>query len=36
MMLWGAMFRADARGNQAAADARLGDLVAFIASIQQK
>jgi len=36
MMLWGAMFRADARGNQAVADARLGDLVAFIASIQQK
>jgi cytochrome c553 len=36
MIVWGALFRADARGNQSVADARLGDLVAFIESIQQK
>jgi mono/diheme cytochrome c family protein len=36
MMVWGIIFRADTRGNQAAADARLRDLVAFIASIQAR
>lgn len=36
MIVWSAIFRADARGNRAAADARLHDLVAFIESIQQK
>ena len=36
MVVWGAIFRADAWGNRTAADARLRDLVAFIESIQQK
>ncbi len=34
MMVWGAFFLADANGNQAAADERIRDLVAFIESIQ--
>jgi hypothetical protein len=36
MMVWGALFLADANGNQAKADARINDLVAFIESIQVK
>ena len=36
MMVWGALFLADANGNQAKADARIADLVAFIESIQVK
>lgn len=36
MMVWGAFFLADANGNQARADARIRDLVAFIESIQVK
>jgi len=36
MMVWGALFLADANGNQAKADARVSDLVAFIESIQVK
>jgi mono/diheme cytochrome c family protein len=36
MMVWGAIFRADAHGNEAAADARIRDLVAFIETIQKK
>ena len=36
MLVWGALFRANARGNRSAADARLRDLVAFIESIQQQ
>lgn len=36
MMVWGAFFLADANGNQARADARISDLVAFIESIQVK
>jgi mono/diheme cytochrome c family protein len=36
MMVWGALFLADANGNQAKADARISDLVAFIESIQGK
>jgi len=36
MMVWGALFRANARGDEAAVDARIHDLVAFIESIQEK
>jgi hypothetical protein len=36
MMVWAAMFRADAHGNQAVVDARIGDLVTFIETIQTK
>jgi mono/diheme cytochrome c family protein len=36
MMVWGAFFLADANGNQARADARISDLVAFLESIQVK
>jgi cytochrome c553 len=36
MMVWGALFLADANGNQAEADARVSDLVKFIESIQVK
>ena len=36
MMVWGAIFRADARGEEAAADARIRDLVAFVETIQKK
>jgi len=35
MMIWGALFLADAHGNQATADARINDVVQFIASIQE-
>jgi mono/diheme cytochrome c family protein len=36
MMMWGAIFRADAHGDEAAVDARIRDLVAFIETIQKK
>ena len=36
MMVWGAIFRAHARGDEAAVDARIRDLVAFMESIQEK
>jgi len=36
MMLWGAIFRANARGDEAAVDARVRDLLAFMESIQEK
>ena len=36
MMIWGAVFLADANGNKAKADARIADLVAFIESIQAR
>jgi mono/diheme cytochrome c family protein len=36
MMVWGAIFRASARGDEAAVDARIRDLVAFMESIQEK
>ncbi len=36
MMVWGAIFRAHARGGEAAVDARIADLVAFMESIQEK
>jgi hypothetical protein len=36
MMIWGAIFLADANGSQARADARVNDLVQFIGSIQIK
>jgi mono/diheme cytochrome c family protein len=36
MMVWGALFRADAHGNEAVVDARIEDLVAFVETIQQK
>ena len=36
MQVWGAVFLADANGNQALADARIEDLVRFIESIQVK
>jgi mono/diheme cytochrome c family protein len=36
MMVWGAIFRADANGNETAVDARISDLIAFIESIQEK
>ena len=36
MMVWGAIFRADAHGNEAAVDARIRDLVVFIETIQKK
>ena len=35
MMVWGALFLADANGSQAAADARISDVVQFIASVQE-
>jgi mono/diheme cytochrome c family protein len=35
MIVWGAILRADARVNRAAADARVRDVLAFIESIQQ-
>jgi mono/diheme cytochrome c family protein len=36
MMVWDAFFLADTNGDQAAADARIHELVAFIESIQVK
>ncbi len=36
MMVWGAIFRASARGDEAAVDARVRDLLAFMESIQEK
>jgi hypothetical protein len=36
MMIWRALFLADAKGNEAAADARVNELVAFIQSLQVK
>jgi len=36
MMAWKALFLADANGNETAADARVKDVVAFIASLQAK
>lgn len=36
MQMWGAFFTADANGNQAEADRRIADVVAFIESIQAK
>ena len=36
MMVWGAIFRANAHGGEAAVDARVRDLLAFIESIQEK
>lgn len=36
MLAWGALFLADANGNQVEADARVRDIVAFIKSIQVK
>jgi hypothetical protein len=36
MMVWGALFLADANGSQAKADARISDLVKFVESIQTK
>jgi len=36
MMVWGAILRANARGDEAAVDARVRDLLAFIESIQEK
>jgi mono/diheme cytochrome c family protein len=36
MMVWGVYFLADANGNQAEADARVSDVVAFIQSVQAK
>ena len=36
MMVWGAVFLADANGNQAEADARVSDLVKYLESIQVK
>jgi Cytochrome c len=34
MMVWGALLLADANGNQAKADAAIGDLVKYVESIQ--
>jgi mono/diheme cytochrome c family protein len=36
MLVWGAIFRAHARGDEAAVDARIRDLVAFMESIQER
>jgi mono/diheme cytochrome c family protein len=36
MMVWGAIFRADAHGNEPALEARIRDLVAFVGTIQEK
>lgn len=36
MMVWRALFLADANGNEAAANARVKDVIAFIASLQPK
>ena len=36
MMAWKALFLADANGNETTADARVKDVIAFIASIQAK
>ena len=36
MMVWGAIFRANAHGGEAAVDARVRDLLAFMESIQEK
>jgi mono/diheme cytochrome c family protein len=36
MMMWAAMFRADAHGNRAIVNGRIRDLVAFIETIQTK
>lgn len=36
MMVWGALFLAEANGNQSKADGRIRDVVAFIESIQVK
>jgi hypothetical protein len=36
MMIWRALFLADANGDQAVVDARVSDLLAFIESIQLK
>jgi len=35
-MVWGAVFLADANGDQAKADARINEVVKFIESIQAK
>lgn len=36
MMVWAAMFRADARGNRTLVDTRIRELVAFVETIQEK
>jgi mono/diheme cytochrome c family protein len=36
MMIWGALFLAEANGNQAQADANINDVIKFIESIQAK
>ncbi len=36
MMMWGAIFLANANGDRAQADVRIGEVVAFIQSIQEK
>ena len=36
MMIWGALFLAQANGNQAQADARIDEVIRFIESIQSK
>jgi mono/diheme cytochrome c family protein len=36
MMVWKALFLADANGDEAVANARVGDVIAFIGSIQRK
>jgi hypothetical protein len=36
MMVWAAMFLADARGNRTLVDTRIRELVAFIETIQEK
>lgn len=36
MMIWGALFLAQANGNQAQADARIDEVIRFIESIQAK
>ena len=35
-MVWGAIFRSEANGNEARAGEQIADLVAFIQSIQTK
>ena len=36
MMVWGAIFRADARGNRALIDARIHELIAYVETMQDK
>ena len=36
MMVWSAIFRADAKGNEVAVDARIEDLVAFLETLQEE